>query len=316
MANLGQALVGLLSVAIVAAGPARATEAESTGNVKAPSDTIGELTVTAPNTPDRLIDETTQFVRNHVPENRAGQLSRFRDKICVNVVGLPAAYDAFIVQRVVKLASQVNAPIDHSGKCTPNVNVIFSPDPQAQLEDIAKRRQILLGFQWVAQMRRLASFEQPIQSWYLTRSVGTDGQSVLELNHGSTFMDVAENIAGAVTGRAGSRLGTDQSSELVHTLILVDANKVADAQIGSIADYIAVLALSRWQSLNTCEAIPTILNLMADNCDAVSTPETTTNADIALLAGLYALNPRDLGAQQRATIASAIRKASKAQPQH
>ncbi len=104
-------------------------------------------------------------------------------------------------------------------------------------------------------------------------------------------------------------MGTDQSSELVHTLILVDANKVADAQIGSIADYFAVLALSRWQSLETCNAIPTILNLMADGCDADPTPEAATGADLALLTGLYTSDPRELGSLQRATIASAIRKA-------
>ncbi len=191
MAKLGPAVAGLLGVAMLAAAaPTWASRSEPPAKVKPTSDTASGVTVTAPKKPDQLVDKTAQFVRSRVLENRAGQLSRFRDKICVNVIGLPAAYDAFIAKRMVKLAIQVEAPIVHSVKCTPNVNVIFSPNPQAQLDDIAKRREILMGFHWVAQMKRLASFERPIQSWYLTRSVGTDRQSVLELNHGSTFMDV------------------------------------------------------------------------------------------------------------------------------
>ena len=57
------------------------------------------------------------------------------------------------------------------------------------------------------------------------------------------------------------------SAEVVHSLIIADANKVADEKIGAVADYIAVLALARWQGLERCNAIPTILNLMADGCD-------------------------------------------------
>jgi len=280
-----------------------------------PNDVSG-VTVTAPQKPSPLVNLESQFVRSHVPENRAGQLARFRDSICVHVVGLPPAYDAFIAKAVVKLAAEVRAPLDRSPKCQPNVNVIFTPDPQAQLDDITKRRELLLGFHWAAQLKETATFSRPIQSWYLTRSVGTDGQSVLELNHGSVFMDGgagggAINIGGSVTGRAGSRLGADMSSELVHSLILVDAGKVANLKIGAVADYIALLALSRWQGLERCNSVHTILNLMADGC-AEDPPETVTASDVGLLKALYEVAPREFGTQQRMAIAE--RMTSEAKP--
>jgi hypothetical protein len=50
--------------------------------------------------------------------------------------------------------------------------------------------------------------------------------------------------------------------------------------------------------------MPTILNLLADGCDAKSPPEAATVGDVALLKGLYAAAPRDLGALQRMSIAS------------
>jgi hypothetical protein len=261
--------------------------------------------------PDPLVDKTAQFVRSHVPENRAGQLARFRDRICVRVIGLPAAYDAFVARAVVRLAEKVRAPLDRTAGCTPNVNVIFTPKPQAQLDDIAKRREVLFGFHFAAQVKELATFDRPIQSWYLTRSVGGDGQDVLELNHGVTFYqqnpgEAPVSIGGTIRGRAGSRLGTDQSSELVHVLILVDANKVANAKTGAVADYIALLALSRWQDLERCNAIPTILNLWAEGC-ADDPPEAATGSDLALLTALYSVDPRQSGSQQRLAIAERMR---------
>ena len=33
-------------------------------------------------------------------------------------------------------------------------NVIFTPNPQAQLDDVAKRRDILLGYHYTSQFKR------------------------------------------------------------------------------------------------------------------------------------------------------------------
>jgi hypothetical protein len=309
--------MAVLLGAVLAASPVLAAPGQPDPPAKAPDNTVSGVTVTAEK-PDPLVDKATQFVRSHVPENREGQLARFRDKICVRVAGLPAAYGAFIEKRVMQVAETAHARVDRTAGCTANVNVIFSPNPQAQLEDIAKRREILFGYYFMSQLKSLATFNRPIQSWYLTRTVGTDGIDVLELNQsracissyapGTSPCDIK---APAITGRAGSRLGADMSSELVHTLILVDANKVADAKIGAIADYIAVLALSRWQGLERCNAAPTILNLMADGCEGEA-PEAVTKEDLALLAALYAGDPRENGSQQRMAIAARMSQVAKA----
>jgi hypothetical protein len=316
MARFASIVAGVLSVAM-AASPALAAPADPAPATKASDNTVTGVTVTAEK-PDPLVDKTTQFVRSHMPENREGQLARFRDRICVRVVGLPATHSAFIQRRVMQVAEAAHARVDRTAGCTANVNVIFSPNPQAQLDDIAKRREVLFGYYFVSQLKKLATFNRPIQSWYLTRTVGTDGIDVLELNQsracissyapGTSPCDIK---APAITGRAGSRLGTDMSSELVHSLILVDANKVADAKIGAIADYIAVLALSRWQELERCNAVPTILNLMADDCEGLA-PEAATDQDKALLAALYASDPRESGDQQRMAIAARMSQAAKA----
>jgi hypothetical protein len=100
------------------------------------------------------------------------------------------------------------------------------------------------------------------------------------------------------------------SSELVHSLIIADAGKVAGQKIDAVADYVAVLALSRWQGLDKCTGLPTILNLMAEGCDADERPDAATPGDLALLTALYTIDPRESGPLQRSSLASAARKAN------
>ncbi|HLZ75240.1 hypothetical protein [Phenylobacterium sp.] len=324
MAGLSRRLVGIAGAAVLAAmwaaSPAFATGVEPAQATKAPPavGNVSGVTVTAPEKPNPLVNPESQFVRGHLAENRNQQYARFRDPICVRVLGLPPEFDAFIAKRVVELAEEVKAPVDPSPACTPNVNVIFSPKPQAQLDDIAKRRDVLFGYFLKAETKKVTTFTRPIQAWYLTRARDTLGNNILELletppcvGSGAPGAPPCDIKAPAVMGKAGSRLGNDMSTELVHALILADATKVADAKIGAVADYVAVLALARWQGLEHCNALPTILNLMADGCEADAIAEAATPGDLGLLEGLYTVNPRESGSQQRMTIAGRMETAVK-----
>jgi hypothetical protein len=266
------------------------------------------VTVDAPKKADPTVDPAREFVRQRLPESTfSEQYPRFRDDVCVKVVGLPDQYDAFIAKRVVEVAVQVHAPVAKAETCRPNVHVIFTAEPQALLTDIARRKDILLGFYWnEANLKRLAAFTRPVGAWYVTRTRGPTGESRLEIH------DPTDHLNPRV-GRAGSRLSNGMSTEVVHSLVVADANRVAGEKIEAVADYVAVLALARWQKLDRCSGMPTILNLMADGCDADAKPEAATPQDLALLTALYAVEARESGDQQRATIASAMRKANAAE---
>ncbi|THD51660.1 hypothetical protein [Phenylobacterium sp.] len=304
-------LAGLAAMQI-GAGVAAAKQTEPAPASKAaPAATVSGVTVNAPQKENPLVDPTTQFVRQHLPDSAfSGQLARFRDEVCVKVVGLPPEFDAFIAKHLIDVAAEVHAPIARAATCTPNVNVVFTPNPQAQLDDIAKRKDVLLGFHFLAQTKKLTTVDRPIQAWYVTRTRDTTGNSWLEVanpcpaNVGDTYVG---SCGDRPMGRAGSRLGNDMSAEVVHSLILADTNKLAGVKIEMVADYIAVLALAKWQGLDRCNATPTILNRMADGCD--DPPDAATPQDLALLTGLYSVEARESGSQQRATIASAMRKA-------
>lgn len=308
-----------MGVVVCLAGAAYATGGEPPARSAPVSTNLSGVTVTAPQTPSPLVNPASQFVRTRLPQSQLSeQYPRFRDPVCVKVIGLPQEFNAFVAKRIVELAQEVKAPVAKASDCLPNVHVIFTPQPQAQISDIAKHREILIGFHFPSQSEKLTTMSRPIQSWYVTRVRDKDRISWLEIDN-NTPACPPEIYTGPACerppGRAGSRLGNDMSAEVVHSLIIADANRVAGAKIDVIADYIAVLALAKWQSLEKCSrSVPTILNLMADGCDAEDRPDAATPGDLALLSGLYTVDPRESGVQQRMSIAGWLQTALKTTP--
>ncbi len=304
-------LLSVLTLAATIVSPALATQS---GGPERQAPSVSGVTVSPGAKPDALVDPTSQFVRQHLPESAfSEQYPRFRDAVCVKVQGLPDEFNAFVAKRIVEVAKQVKAPLAASPDCTPNIHVIFTPAPQAQIDDIAKRKDILLGFHWQADLKRVSTASQPIQGWYVTRVRDFTGRGHIELSGiFGADLDGSDDKPRGGGSTGGSRLSNGMSTEIVHTLIVADANKVADEKIGAVADYVSVLALARWKGLEHCNsAVSTVLNLMADGCDRNTAPEQATTADLALLTSLYAVDPRESGPQQRASIASAMRAADK-----
>jgi hypothetical protein len=249
-----------------------------------------------------------------------GQYARFAEPICAWVQGLPPQFNTFIEKRIVSLAKEVGAPTSKSPiSCTPNLQVIFTPYPEKLLFNVGRRREMLLGYHYRSQYKRLTTWTRPVQAYYVTRTRGTYGRASFDIaNGGASDFDPKDASFGGGSslggdgphGRAGSRLGADTSSDIAFTLVLGDAKKVADASVGEIADYIAVLALTPWHNLENCNAaVDTILNLMADACAEVP-PHAVTATDLTLLKALYSVGSRESGSQQRMEIAAKLSKAS------
>lgn len=90
-----------------------------------------------------------------------------------------------------------------------------------------------------------------------------------------------------MTCAPGSRLSTECTSEIVNVFIVADTGKVAGYPVGSISDYVAVVALSMVQSLDVCDPLPSILDLMSPSCRSHDKPDAITAGDLALLKALY-----------------------------
>jgi hypothetical protein len=79
------------------------------------------------------------------------------------------------------------------------------------------------------------------------------------------------------------------SSEFSHVVIVVEPAKLLEHEIGTLADYIALLALSQIQPPDNCQELPTILNLLVAGCSAP--PRALTGVDFAYLRALYKVTP-------------------------
>jgi hypothetical protein len=81
-----------------------------------------------------------------------------------------------------------------------------------------------------------------------------------------------------------------------------DANRLSGYQIGPLADYIAMLALAQINSLDACQQLPSIVNMLAAGCEQKSADMTQT--DLAYLRGLYRMSPEKSLITQRNEITS------------
>jgi len=222
-----------------------------------------------------------------VPTQLLGKMSRWETGICPVAAGLRPAALQFIVQRLRDTARHVGAPVNDRPHCRANIEIVFTTTPQGLLDNVRKDHELYLGYASNgSKADKLAIVTHPIQAWYTTAS--KDVLGITKIDNARTVglgdkTDIAISLSmGSVTG---SRTRDGRKSTLYHVIIAVDPAKLADHEIGGVADYISFLALSQPVSLDRCQELPSIMNMQVPNCAAI-TAEMTQN-DLAFLRGLY-----------------------------
>jgi hypothetical protein len=271
------------------------------------------VTVTAlKNVPPEVISKFIQTFA--APTAVIGKLARWQTGICPVAVGLRPSAIAFLLERLRDNAARVGAPVDARANCNPNIEIVFTTTPQGLLNNVRKKNPGYLGYtRRSAEADRLAIVIHPIQAWYTTARKDILGRASLD----SALTVAAEDETGmamsfAMGSSYGFRVRDGRSSELYHVIIVIDPNKVLDREMGGVADYISMLALSQVASLDHCQQqLPSIINMMVKGC---ATPATElTPSDTAFLQGLYKM-PRDYALSvQKAGIGNEMRRAFQAQ---
>jgi hypothetical protein len=304
-----------LSIGAFAASAPSSATADQSGAANA--NAMPEVSVIARMDKHTLNRVVNQFIQSHAqPSAIIGQVGRWRENVCPAVLGLKSSYAGALATRITTLARSVGAPASAEGKkCTANVDIVFTPEPQALLDLVAKKYRPLLGYYPKAEVKQATTFNHPVQAWYETGTRALDYQppiimpstaggmsavlgppqsapailpfiTGLEIDSSETSGESGNGLG--PTGTAGSRLTRGLRSEFVHVLIIVDSKTVETYSLQTVSDYIALLALTRIASPDTCSALPTILNLFAAGCPAPPTGITTP--DTAYLKALYAAN--------------------------
>jgi hypothetical protein len=291
---------------------------ESSPKPTAPESKPEQVTVTAKRIDRDVLARIVipKFVESHgkVGE-RVNQVALWRTPVCPETLGLNPPYDEAISRHVVDVARSVGAPTLGKGRCVTNVEILFTSDPQEQLDWVAKHHPGLLGF-YRGSRKEAATMTHAIQAWYVTgtRSVGTARGSIVPGSNDAGSTDATGASTGSVVtgstsgdspvtldtnlspiyGASGSTMGGSLYSEIVNVIIVVDANKVGPYSVQTLANYVAMLALTH-TSLDDCSELPSIMDLLSASCSSRQPPHVITDADSAFLKALYTVNPEKKG---------------------
>jgi len=284
----------------------------------------------APATPTESVTVTGsrrvlhEFTKNFAaPTIVLGKMARWERHLCPRVTGQNEHYARFITQRVQYLALAAGAPVNTDTSCTPNIEIVFTTTPQDLLDAVSKDEQYYLGyFSSVAEKKALGAVTRPIQAWYATESTDRKGRRHLDMGRsvvGGTSVgnfnslstangDIVSNSPGTSLADMppffasyGSLLNDGIHSGFNHVLIVIDSTKLAGQDIVPLADYIAMLALTQINSLDTCQELPSIMNRMAAGCSHAV--DGLTKYDLAYLEALYHMTAGRNGVLQRSEIA-------------
>lgn len=194
------------------------------------------------------------FIRSTVALSYVdGKLTRWSLPVCPLVIGLKPEENAAVGERIRKDAQLVGAQVAANQPCAPNVTVAFAPDSQALMTKIAEsadKKGYLGDNDGAYQRRKLSQVVAPIQAWYGTmttqkhRAVGAKGVPY------SDIADFCQLAPCAIT--QASRLGDGHPSNLANVFVVVDVGKVDGRQVGTIADYIAMLTLLKTDAFPAC----------------------------------------------------------------
>jgi hypothetical protein len=253
---------------------------------------LQEVTVTAHKLDQRRLDQVIipRFVQAHgAPNPVSHQVGRWRSPavICPSVDGLSPTAAQYISRRVITVAANVGAPTRVFGHCNPNIEIIFTPDPQALVSYFHKTNPTLLGYDGKSLTQRLTVSHQ-IQAWYSTATRFGSGWTLDSdrplFDPTNPLVDIRSNPE-ALGG--GSRLSVGIVSGFLNILVIADTRQVSKHSLHSIADYIAMLVLTR-TSVDGCSELPSIIDLLSSDCGGRAPPDSITAADTAYLKALYA----------------------------
>jgi hypothetical protein len=277
--------------------PSLGTSPQATPSVAPVRQTeLPEITVTAaalPTNEELAGNSISQFVDHHAtthdftnPVSR--NLGRWRggmQSICAASTGLSANYNAFVASRLRAVAEYVGAPVQSDPKCSDNVTVVFTDDPDQAMKGIVSwATKYFIRKNRFESIKRLIAYtnDHAIQGWYFTTGGGARVLSteiaLLPVNLLPIWPQIEPRNRGGDTDGIGA------------VVLIVDVRKIESTPIGAIADYLAVLALSVIQSPDHCDPLPSILDLMSSSCGAREKPTAITAGDLAFLKALYYKN--------------------------
>jgi hypothetical protein len=261
------------------------------------------------------------FVKTYAASTRFHTIGRWANSLCVNIVGLSLQQVEAVHDRITEVADSVGLTVLGPACKGYNVEIAFAKDPQGTLESVKAHGLNPLGDR-TSETRDIKTVTLPIQAWYVTNGVlyarnDTNETSSLKVNVLYQGLPPAGAPPGVPTGSAfnpspgtgpengfptgGGGYSGEGPRAFVNVLVIVDARRTGNVELGALTDYATMLALSQPRALGQCNALPSITDLFA-NCPGRPSPEGLTPADTAYLAALYTAGGAVIGESQQSHV--------------
>ena len=266
------------------------------------------------------------------------QIPRWQGAVCVEVRGLVPDQAAKVAARIQDVAKGVGLKTQQPG-CQSNIQILFTGQPQAIADRIGEA---YLGYHYRTESKKMRAVTRPIQGWYATVTSGSGSAyglafagssgasntastphsnmmgggdpSAWESNFGQIGMNLSASIVDSPehdspTGCADSRFSSCMKSMFLNVLVIADSHAIGDKDLGVLTDYLAMLALSQPKSLDGCNALPSVIDVLAKSpCPGRAAPNGLTPADSSYLTALYTSDPEAKTTSAEADIAGHMAK--------
>jgi hypothetical protein len=222
-----------------------------------------------------------------------GQVARRPNRLCPYVVGASTEVNTYVTSRLRQVGETVGVEFETKA-CQPNLMVLFSGEPEIMLKRAHRAHKINFSPASPTQINRFLDNPRPIRWWHSIVVVPAVATSP---------------IAGAIDGpelirMENTRMLPTTRSVIRGSLVVVDAAQANGVEIGALADYIALAALTDMKPEAEMPGQDTILNLFAPGANRDSTARRLTAMDMAYLRGVYKARDSSYGLNQVGKIAT------------
>ena len=280
-------------------------------------------------------DQVRSFVSElPTPVGRGRIMPRWNGPLCLGVAGMQAEQARVMNNRIGLVAHAVGVTV-REPECSPNVLIFFTENADGFASQLAGRTSLVSGDGQSGNslggdaLREFAETPRAVRWWHVSVTAadgftaGRDRQSSAHRDQVQSAVDPNEQTeeaqererdqqaAGAYTNsvrvRNMSRLRGGVTENLARVIIVIDANKVRNVDVGALSDYVAMVTLAQINASADVVSQPSILNLFSDSAEFRA--DRLTSWDAEYLEGLYrsAEDARSTRDQERQIVRSMMR---------
>ena len=192
---------------------------------------------------------------------------------------------------------------------------MFTDKPQPLMDVVAKRLEPLLGYYHRHDTNQLKTVTHPVQAWYVTATRGQGPNAGLLFSSYGQYSQLDAEVIDDPDNQPPDGCGANThftaclQSRFRNVFMVADSEPLEGKNLGLVADYMVMLALSQPRSLDGCNALASVIDLLAKStCPGRDPPSGLTPADAAYLTALYASDAEGRKTSEQDDIAGRMAK--------